>query len=189
VLPLVAHVDKTFPLYDILTKVAPDCALPNIVAFAAARNPEIPVDALTHFAVGIFWKASVHHWMGDSSRTQIRLGPYEEKIRSYVLNPQDEPFPDNVTLMVLVLPPPKVPMLANHPMEGPRGEGFRNFRFYIPGIQFVLSVGKGVERDVCFKNNPLHPICIQDAADTVERDPNRMYLKVKEARALRGQRQ
>jgi hypothetical protein len=181
VLPLIANSDKTFPLYDILTRVAPDCRLPTITAYAAARNPEIKIDALTHFAMGIFWKASAHSWHKRDDDPQIKLGPYAEPLRLFVLDPQKTEFPNHMTLMIALLPPSNVPLLANLPVRGPNGDGFRNFKFYIPGIQFVLSVGKTVELETCFHNNPLHPICVQDIRKDVERSPMRL---MRESRAL-----
>ncbi len=183
VLPLIANEDKTFPLYEILTRVAPDCTLPNITAYAAIRNPGIKIKELTHFAAGIFWKASVHSWRSGKNETQIELGPYEERLRSYVLEPQKAPFPENVTLMITLLPPSNVPLMTNIPMRGPSGEGFRNFRFYMPGIQFILSVGKGVECETCFQTNPLHPICVSDIRRDIERGPRALIRKAKDAKA------
>jgi hypothetical protein len=92
VLPLLAKEDLTFPLYDLIIKVPPDCVLEKIVAYAAARNPEIPVQALTHFALGTFWKASVHHWHGNDTNLQINLGPCEKSIRLFVRDPEKTNF-------------------------------------------------------------------------------------------------
>jgi hypothetical protein len=184
VLPLLAREDKTFPLYDLLMKVSPDLITENVTAYAAARNPQIPVEALTHFALGIFWKASVHHWHGSKTENQIILGPYEQKIRSFIREPRKNPFPENVALMVAVLPPPNVTLLMNLPEQAPRGGGFRNFRFYIPGVQFVLGVGKNVETDTCFQTNPLHPIWVQDFSTAVNEIPRRLYFGGKAKRVL-----
>jgi hypothetical protein len=182
VLPRIANVDKSFPLFDMLTKVSPDCVLPNISAYSASRNQEINVAALTHFAMGIFWKASVHHWQGRDNTPQISLGPYSEELRKFVLDPSGNAFPEHVTLMIALLLPSNVPLLTNIPVRGPSGDGFRNFKFYIPGVQFILSVGKTVSYEVCFHNNPLHPICVQDLRKDVERSPMRLMNEARRAK-------
>jgi hypothetical protein len=126
----------------------------------------------------------VHHWHGSKTENQIILGPYEEKIRSFVREPRKNTFPEHVALMVAVLPPQNVTLLMNLPEKAPKGHGFHNYRFYVPGIQFVLAVGKNVERETCFHSNPLHPIWVQDFSTAVNEIPRRLYHGGKEKRAL-----
>jgi len=51
---------------------------------------------------------------------------------------------------------------------GLRGVGTSHqFVFYVPGIIFVLQVGKEItdfERQLCFYSDPLHPIIVADIA-------------------------
>jgi hypothetical protein len=101
-------------------------------------------------------------------------------MRAYVHAPDGISFPGNMALMVTVLPPPKIPLLLGPPARGPNGDGYRNFRFYVPGIQFVLSVGKTVDRDVCFVSNHARPIWVHDIEDMVNAIPTRMYARGKE---------
>jgi len=45
--------------------------------------------------------------------------------------------------------------------------GVRNYIFSVPGIQFVLTVGKIIDVETlqtCFNGNPLHPIFVTDLA-------------------------
>jgi hypothetical protein len=55
-----------------------------MAVYLATQNPEIEVEKLTHFALGLFWKASVHSWRGDTTRPRIDLGPYSEEIRKWL---------------------------------------------------------------------------------------------------------
>ena len=64
ILDKLATWERTFPLYDVLTKVPPLFDEDGMVVYLAGQNPEIAVEKLTHFALGLFWKASVHSWMG-----------------------------------------------------------------------------------------------------------------------------
>src|ERR1041385_5458943 len=51
-----------FPLHAQLTTVQPDIVDGDVAAYASAKVPDIRTDFLTHFAMGIFWKAGVHNW-------------------------------------------------------------------------------------------------------------------------------
>ena len=190
VVPLLATRTRAFPLHDILTAVAPDVVGPNVKAYAGAKNPCLRVKDLTHFALGIFWKASVHSWKsGPSSMIpRIDLGPYGENIRSFLFC--NGPFPQHVGLGVNVMPAPVTTMLSCHARAGAKANGVHHFSFYVPGILFALSVGKGAaeeRRETCFYSNPLHPVLIQDLSDEVERHPKETYFKGKAAMALRRQ--
>jgi hypothetical protein len=182
VIPLLAKRDLSSPIYELLAKMPWDVNWEGMTAYSAAKNAEIPVEAIAHFALGVFWKASVHSWHAADNDPLINLGPYEKPLREHVLAAKDHPFPKNMALLVTLLPPPKIPLLLSSPARGPNGDGFRNFRFYVPGIQFVLSVGKTLDTEVCFISNPLHPICVSDIAEKVIAIPRRMYFR---GRAIR----
>ncbi len=55
VLPRIANVDKSFPLFDMLTKVSPDCvSCSNISAYSASRNQENKRRSPNTFCYGHF---------------------------------------------------------------------------------------------------------------------------------------
>ncbi len=83
-LPLLARIDQTFPLLGIVEKFPPHQVDGEWKGYAAFRNPEIEVDKLIHFAMGVYWKASVHSWTGSSREPRIELGPYREKVRTFL---------------------------------------------------------------------------------------------------------
>jgi len=83
-LPKLATLNDRFLLYEILRKVPPDAVEGDIAIYAAARNPEINVARIVHFAMGIFWKASVHPWKKGRTEPRIELGPYSEKLRMFL---------------------------------------------------------------------------------------------------------
>ena len=64
--------ERTFPLYDILTEQKPSFDEDGGAVYLAAENPEIKVDKLAHFALGLFWKASVHSWSGSGNQSAHR---------------------------------------------------------------------------------------------------------------------
>jgi hypothetical protein len=175
ILPLTATRDLSSPIYELVRNLPLWMEEDRILAYSAAESPKLPVAALAHFAMGIFWKAAVHGWHNGAGNPLIRLGPYQEPLRRYVQTPEENPFPDNMALMVIVLPAPKIPLLIGAPAPGLHGEGYKNYRFYVPGIQFVLSVGQTVDREFCFVSNSLHPIWVNDIGDKVNAIPARMY--------------
>ena len=77
-------VEKRFPLYDLLTQQKPDFSEDGFLVYFAAQNPQIDTDKLMHFALGVFWKASVHSWDPKETDPLIELGPYSEKIRLWL---------------------------------------------------------------------------------------------------------
>jgi hypothetical protein len=189
VAPRLATRDRTFPLHDILTTVAPDVIGLGVRAYAGAKNARLRVKDLTHFALGIFWKASVHSWKSGPSSIipRIELGPYGESVRSFLFC--SGPFPEHVRLGVNVMPAPVATMLSYQPCKGIKSNGIHHFSFYLPGVLFALSAGKGVTEETentCFYGNPLHPLLIKDISEEVERYPREIYFKGKAAMALRG---
>ena len=165
VLPLLAKPDGSFPFYDILVRCAPNVVEGDTALYAAAENPDIDVAKLTHFAMGIFWKASVHSWSGQKTEPLVDLGKYGEGVRRFLR--AERCFPEYMALLVVVSPPPLNPTF-NMPYRGSAKE-FDNFLFHVPGINFELSVGNLVSGDMkkaCFAPNRLHPILLSDFSGT-----------------------
>ena len=161
-LPKLKTWDKGFPLYDILTKIPPDVAEGEGAAYAASRNPEIDVAAISHFAIGVFWKASVHSWQRDTKEPRIELGPYGELLRLFLRH--EGYFPSHAVLNVGIVPPAALFSNAMEPYRG-SATGPRNYVFNVPGLQFVLTVGKTIDttaRQTCFHSSALHPIILTD---------------------------
>ena len=95
-IPKLARQDGSFPLLDILEKISPIEKDGESVAFVVANNPEINIEKLTHVALGVFWKASVHSWSGTKKESLIDLGPYSDKLRRFLTH--ESLYPDNVAL-------------------------------------------------------------------------------------------
>lgn len=164
VLPKLATWDKGFPLYDLITRIRPDVSYDDVQGYAASRNPAIDVQAITHFALGVFWKAAVHSWSKGEGEPRIELGPYEEQLRRFLRCEGD--FPNHVVLNVGVVPPPIKFVNSFGPYRG-SAPACRNFVFNVPGMQFVMTVGKALSaelRETCFYRNAMHPIIACDIA-------------------------
>jgi len=166
-LPLLATIDKKFPLLDIIERVEPDLVDGTLRAYAASRNPDIEINKLIHFAMGVFWKASIHSWEGGSKMPRIELGLYREKLRAFLR--AETPFPRNMGLVLGVSPRERALVSISLPYQNPVRE-WHSFTFHVPGVLFVLNVGKKLGPDmphICFATNPAHPLLVADLSQDI----------------------
>lgn len=184
--PLLATIDKKFPLLDLLERLPPEVvdAEEQGVGYAAFRNPEVRTEKLIHFAMGVFWKASVHPWRGDSEEPLIELGPYRESIRTFLLG--ERPFPSHMGLVVGLLPRENALISFNQPYRT-LAEGHHRYLLYIPGIQFVLHVGNRLPSDmpsICIATNPARPIVVADFSKDVAKVFREIAAKARKSAKL-----
>jgi hypothetical protein len=176
-LPKLATIDQKFPFYDILSEVPPDTIEGGAAAYACSRNSRVGFRKITNFAIGVFWKASVYSWKKEKSATMIQLGKYGEEFRKFLVGKGK--FPKHATLVVGVNPPGNAPIGFTMPYF--RGVStYHQFLFYVPGIMFVLSVGKQItdyERQICFYHNELHPIIVANLASDLYKFVSRNTAK------------
>lgn len=169
VLPLLARSDGKFPFFDFLKNVPPDVNDTDILAYSASRIPEIDCPKIVHFAIGIFWKASVHSWRGGETAPLIDFGKYGESLRTFLRG--ESPFPEKIALVVGVVPPPVKTINFCFPYRG-SASGYHNFLFHIPGIEFALNVGNTIPQGIkatCFASHTLHPIFVStEIADAIK---------------------
>jgi hypothetical protein len=154
--------ERTFPLYDLLADGTPDLDEEGMALYFAAKNPQLKTDKVTHFALGMFWKASVHAWGAKDVDSRIDLGPCSDRIRRWLLG--DSEFPKNVYLVASVSRPQRAQITLNDPYES-KHQGWRSFILHVPGLLFMLNVGKTVDesmRWLCLNNNLGHPISVCD---------------------------
>jgi hypothetical protein len=161
VLPRLATIEGAFPLSDLLQKQAPLFDEPDIKAYDVAKNPAIDRNALIHFALGIFWKASVHSWRGSTTDPRIDLGTHSEVLRSHLL--YGGGLSEDMALSMTVMPAPVSMISCYDPIRGSNPD-FQNFHFYIPGLFFSLSVGnvKDLKATMCLASNPHSHVLVQD---------------------------
>jgi hypothetical protein len=165
IIPKLARAGGGFVFLDILEELPPDAEKERFKIYGAAKNPSIDVDKIVHFAMGVFWKASVHSWAANGNTPRIELGPYRDDVRDFLRG--DAPFPNNVSLNLFVQPRNRTPIWIAEPARG-KAEAYRNFSFYVPGIRFDLYVGKQIRdhiRQLCFYANPAHPIVVYDSSN------------------------
>lgn len=184
VTPKLARMDRRFPLFELLTKQPAELSEDGADIYCAANNPEIKVDKLAHFAMGMFWKAAIHLWRCDDRITNIELGPYADNIRKWLLG--KDRFPEHVCLQIAVSTPEKAQILFINPYEGRRSE-WHSFFVYVLGVLFVMHVGNRVRNasEVCFFQNSAHPIWVWEQINSdFEKVFANQYRKAHKTQAL-----
>jgi len=166
-----------FPLFDMARKCSGYFTEDGVQGlYYAASNPEIDVEKLTHFALGIFWRAGVHSWKKNKDEPMIDLGEFGEPIRLWLRG--EAPFPKNVALHISLSRPELAQIVHGFPGEvlGHTRGPFRLYWLHLLGVLFTLSVGEGltdIEGELCFYQNPAHPFTV---ADNVSLEIKKKYL-------------
>lgn len=131
----------TFPLREALEAGNPFATLPDGVR-VYDLDPIIGsrVEDIIYFAVSVFWRASATAWdVGKKKVNRIMLGPYEERLRRFLVD--ESPIPEHVYLNMQVLsendPDPSVLL----PFSARVDHCWRH-TFSIPGIFFFLFLGR-----------------------------------------------
>ena len=105
---------------------------------------------------------------GTETDPLIDLGSYVEPIRRYLKS--ESSFPSEMTLTVGVLPTPVKHISFTMPYQG-SDKQWRNFIFYVLGIEFTLLVGDSLPREqaeASFTGNVERPILLVDFAPMVQ---------------------
>jgi hypothetical protein len=182
--PRLARTDKTFPLYDILTAGQPASHDQHGGVYFAARNRNFEVEKLTHFSMGIFWKASVHSWRSKEKSPLINLSSYADTIRTWLRGTTE--FPKNVCLAVIVAKPHDAIIAFNGPVES-KSKPWKTFLLTIPGVTFILNVGKLLDQDTrytCIYTNAEHPVLVSDQVTGKVREQLQMqYLESRKTKS------
>jgi hypothetical protein len=136
-----------FPIQDALKNNSPILAGEKLAVYPGAKIPDLEMNQLAYFGLSIFWRSSVHNWPDPNKpwRTMlgIRLGPYEEPIRLFLLD--EGSFPSTAAILISVWPYDEspAPVVFHTPVSANRGT-FHAHQFYIPGIDFKFVAGKAL---------------------------------------------
>jgi hypothetical protein len=169
------HSATDFPLYAIISRARGTRAASDELAYRGSGIPEIDLGALIHFAAGVFWRASAMSWrVGQGAIVgRLNLGPYEEPLRSFVLD--QAPLPNSMALHVHVSTTDA--LIGNAaivvPIDWSREATHRQFRFAVPGLVFDLYVGKALPlavRQSCIVHGAGNPILSAPSIDMTLQD-------------------
>jgi hypothetical protein len=160
--PKLASLPKSFPLHDIVVSGPAFNEDETGAMYFAAENPEVDVLKLTHFALGIFWKASAHSWKGKETKPMIDLGQHAEPIRMWLRDGGE--VPKYVYLSVALSRSENVLIVFSGPVPRVTEIG-PTFVLFVPGVVFTLYVGEGIDdetKQICLHSNPAQPILVSD---------------------------
>jgi hypothetical protein len=167
VLPRLAKYNASFPLYDLLTEKPPVFDDGHLAVYATAGNPDVDRESLINFAIGLFWKASVHPWSGERQEARIDLGEVGGNLRQFLLG--QAALAENVALVLILIPPPVSLIATTDPIRGSNPE-FANYHSYLPGLFMNLCVGADVRermKGTCIVSNPHGPVTVQDVTPDI----------------------
>ena len=132
-----------FALRDVLKTLPPLVEDERFKVFDVAGSINSRVDDYLYFAASVFWRAAARSWTVSGQTIQrLTLGPYEEQLRQYLLG--EQPFPHGVRLFVHVWSEARAGFTSIVPTSGRAPDGTHRHKFTIPGILFIILVGKTV---------------------------------------------
>ncbi len=96
----------------------------------------------SYFAASVFWRGSAGRWrIKGRTLTLAKLGPYEEEFRQYLLGMNG--FPQHASLVMQVSDNLELDQAILLPETIRHKQRIRH-KFHIPGMLFVLFVGKSI---------------------------------------------
>ena len=151
--------EKTFPFLAKLQTLQPSQSGFGVKVFTNGQVDPIARDALAYFAASMFWRGAVYPW--TPKRTYpVRLGPYEEDFRRYLLGQSD--FPINAALTVTVREPGMIWKHTHNPISSRVDRAYVH-KFVMPGFVFHLRVGKDLAewiQETCFVRGTGGPLIV-----------------------------
>jgi hypothetical protein len=167
VIPRCWHSTTSFPLRALLTVALPN-ADQSMAVYEAANLPDVEPDKLAYFASSLFWRAAAHDWpLNKGVVPRLRLGPYEEDLRLYLLGGS---FPSNAAMIIAVghgMEEMRNSVITLPHLAG-REKGWRLYRCTVPGITFALFVGNALSPEIrrtCSVRTPARHIYSIDEID------------------------
>ncbi len=169
--------DGSFRLASMLSEHTPFVTEASLRMFHASQVPKVNVPAISYFAASMFWRASVWPWKPSTVR-HVRLGPFEEAFRRYLL--QEASWPDCASLMVVVREKSKVSFLSHDPVRS-KQTGIHAFTFPMPGLSFTLFVSRHLDdfhSAMCFVRGEGHPIGMGSAFEPLyEENARKLFVQ------------
>ena len=156
VIPQLAQHRARFPFGESLQQLPKLSEDPDLTEYTLAGIHHTQTDQLVHFALGVFWKASVHNWINAKDERPVRLETEDmERLRKFLLG--EEKFPPLVALTLSVLPLPGIDISFCVPFETPGISACRTFHWYICGLYFGLWMGPAVPLAIFQGSLNYHP--------------------------------
>lgn len=108
----------------------------EVTAYSASEKE---AESLCYFCLSVVWRAGLCDWFCRGKKyDQLNLGSYQEQIRKYLRGEAE--VPNRVGVMV-ILSELERPWLGMCFPFAYRQDSYHCYRFHIPGVTFVASVG------------------------------------------------
>ena len=161
VLPQIARDESEFFLLDAMKAGEPSDVKKGKAIYNGPSAPRsIDAVAYQYFAVSMFWRGAVTRWQEPASQYFGALGPnYSEVLRRYLLGETD--FPKDARLLVFVDYEDRTRSLSYFPVcKKDKMLECRVWRhsFLVPGVRFILVVGRGLAFVPDVGATPVHRI-------------------------------
>ncbi len=174
----------SFPMRAALATAPSIMKLSQASLIDARPIPQISLDKLVYFAASVFWRAGACRWRAVDHYKQEFLGPYQEKLRRFLLG--QEAFPDRAALLINVSGNVKPHLGAIYPYSG-RVNGTWQHRFAIPGLAFWLHLGNLPAALKRFCAVRFGIVCfVPNLDETFEIDMAKLILTATPSHSLRG---
>jgi hypothetical protein len=110
------------------------------------KKCEIPeIEQVVYFGASIFWKSSLRSWDdGVGALTPIELGPYQERLRCFLLG--QELFPSGAAMIVQVSGPTNRLIDVVAVPSSDKSSTHYVHHLYVRGLAFRLVVGRRMAR-------------------------------------------
>ncbi len=135
---------------------------------------------MAYFGASIFWRASQPVWSLARKRQHLLdLGQYGEQLRQFLMG--EEEFPADMVLWSAVCRIPEPPPVISFPtgeVTAEDGKSFHRHTFDIPGLSYMLYVGRCVPkrvRDLCMIRSPRRLLFFSPVERIIERNTARFF--------------
>jgi hypothetical protein len=156
----------SFRLKETLLSSQPIVPFDGGALYTGAGNARIDMDRLCYFAASVFWRGACQKWTILGEDVHIQLGPYEEPLRKFLLDAA--PFPERMALVIRVYSETAFNATASPPRFEFNGNGFHQYGFNVPGIEFRLAVGSKIPPEyyeLCPIRCPDRPLWMDSRSD------------------------
>jgi hypothetical protein len=135
-----------FPLQDALGPEKPIAIGRDVNLYDGSSIKAFDMDKLVYFGLSVFWRGAAHDWKSTLglSAPKVDLCDYFEPLRLFLQG--NGPIPDDVVLSVHLWPYKQV-WQVTYPVCPFHGSHWPRYWFYVPGIFFMLDLGKNVPRE------------------------------------------
>jgi hypothetical protein len=164
-------------LYQTLKNAEPLPEHSSGTVYAGADLPALDMDKLAYFGASVFWRASNAVWpvveKWHKRKRFLDLGRYAEPLRQFLLGEGE--FPPEMVLKSAVVRSSEPPPVIGFPsglLTSKGGATFHMHTFHIPGLSFLLSVGRRIpksDREFCVIRSTRRILFFSPIEDVINR--------------------